>query len=92
MTGDGGRQFQAPPRALTCIRTRHEQPRGEGGAARHETWSLVEVDGERGVLFEAHSPEHSGVSTPLEQRHMTLREALRGPRTVSRQIWLAPED
>lgn len=92
MTGGGGRQFHAPHRSLTRIRTLHERSRGEGGASRHEKWSLVEVDGERRVLFEAHSPDKGGVSPPLEQRLMTLQEALRGPRTVARQIWLALED
>ena len=85
MTG-GGRQFHAPPHSLTRIRTLHERSRGQGGEARHETWSLVEVDGERRVLFEAHSPEQGRTSLPLEQRLMTLRQALRGPRTVSRQV------
>ena len=91
MTG-GGRQFHAPPRSLTRIRTLHERSVGEGGVSRHETWSLVEVEGERRVLFEVHGPEKGGASPPLEQRLMTLREALRGPRTVARQIWLALED
>ena len=91
MTG-GVRQFHVPSRSLTRIRTLHERSVGEGGVSRHETWSLVEVDGERRVLFEAHSSEQGGASPPLEQRLMTLREALRGPRAVARQIWLALDD
>ncbi|RBI67536.1 hypothetical protein DQW77_17520 [Roseovarius sp. TE539] len=89
---DGGQTNPETSLSLTRIRTLHERSRGEGGESRHEKWSLVEVDGERRVLFEAHSPEQGLASPPLEQRLMTLREALRGPRTVSRQIWLALED
>lgn len=92
MTGGGGRQFHAPHRSLTRIRTLHERSHGEGGASRHEKWSLVEVGGERKILFEAHNPENATASQLLEQRLMTLRDALRGPRTVARQIWLALED
>ena len=92
MTGDGRPKSPLPPRLLTRIRTLHERSLGEGGASRHEIWSLVEVSGERKVLFEAHSPEKAGASRPAEQCLMTLREALRGPRTVARQIWLSLED
>lgn len=92
MTEGGRPKSSLPPGSLIRIRTLHERSRGEGGASRHEKWSLVEVDGERRVLFEAHSPENAGASPPLEQRLMTLREALRGPRTVARQIWLALDD
>ena len=92
MTGDDRAKSPLPPHSLTRIRTLHERSLGGGNGARHEIWSLVEVGGERKVLFEAYSPENATASQLLEQRLMTFREALRGPQTVSRQIWLALED
>ena len=92
MTGGASRKHHVPPRALNHIRMVHERSLGEGGASRRETWSLVEVGGERKVLFEAHSSEKAGVSQPTEQRFMTVRDALRGPPPVARQIRLALED
>lgn len=91
MTG-GGEKRHVPPRSLARIRTLHERWLGDADVARHEIWSLVEVSGERKVLFEAHSPENANASQPAEQRLMTIREALRGPRTVARQIWLALQE
>lgn len=92
MTRGGHRESHLPLSSLTYIRTLHERSLGEGGASRHEIWSLVEVGGERKVLFEAYEPGKAGASQPIEQRLMTLREALRGPRAAARQIWLALED
>lgn len=92
MTGGGRSKSPLPPGSLTRIRTLHERSLGEGNGARHEIWSLVEVGGERKVLLEVHSPEKASASQPAEQRLMTLREALRGPRAAARQIWLALED
>ena len=92
MTEDGRPKSPLPPRSLTRIRTLHERSFGEGSVLRHEIWSLVEVGGERKVLFEAHGPEEADASQPTEQRLMTLQEALRGPRAVARQIWLSLED
>lgn len=91
MTG-GGRQFHAPPRSLTRIRTLHERSRGQGGASRHEKWSLVEVDGERRVLFEAREEGSAEESEPVDMQLMTVRDALREPRDVARHIWLSLED
>lgn len=62
------------------------------GGSRHETWSLVEADGERKILFEAHEVGKAGVSQTVEQRFLALREALRGPQDVTREIWLGLED
>jgi len=92
MTGNDRAKSPLPPRSLTRIRTLHERSLGEGNGARHEIWSLVEVGGERKVLFEAYSPENATTSQLLEQHLMTFREALRGPRAAARQIWLALED
>lgn len=57
-----------------------------------EIWSLVEVDGERRVLFEAYDNQRPSSAQPVTQRLMTIREALREPRSVARKIWLALED
>ncbi len=64
MTGDGRPKKPLPPRSLTRIRTLHERSLGEGGVSRHEIWSLVEVGGERKVLFEAHCPKKLALRSP----------------------------
>lgn len=52
----------------------------------------MEADGERKILFEAHEVGKAGVSQTVEQRFLALREALRGPQDVTREIWLGLED
>lgn len=78
--------------SLTRIRTLHERLNGEGGASRHEKWSLVEVDGERRVLFEAREVGSAEETEPVDMRLMTVRDALREPRDVARHIWLSLKD
>lgn len=92
MTGGGGTQGCVPSRSLTRIRILHERSPGEGDASRHETWSLVELDGERRVLFEAREEGSAEEVEPVDMRLMTIRDALREPRDVARYIWLSLED
>ena len=92
MTGDGRPKSHLAPRSLTHIKRLHERSVDEGGKSRRETWSLVEADGRRKVLFEAHEPGKPSASEPIEQRLMTVRDALREPRKIARQIWLSLED
>lgn len=91
MTG-GGQANHETSLSLTRIRTLHERSAGEGGASRHEIWSLVEVDGERRVLFQAREEGSAEESEPVDTRLMTVRDALREPRDVARHIWLLLED
>ncbi|AZQ68689.1 hypothetical protein EF888_17070 [Silicimonas algicola] len=92
MTGDGRHKGDDVPRSLTRIRRLHDRLIDEGSKSRRETWSLVEADGKRKVLFEAHESGKPNASQPIEQRLMTVREALRGPRKIARRIWLSLED
>ena len=52
----------------------------------------MEADGERKILFEAHEVGKAGVSQTVEQRFLTLREALPGPQDVACEILLGLED
>lgn len=74
------------------IRLLYDRTAGEASNRRRESWTLVEADGARKVLYEAHEEGASEDAEPIKQRLMTLREALREPRSVARQIWLALED
>lgn len=78
--------------ALTRIKTLYHRVAKRREVARHETWSLVEVEGERKILFEARNGTRCEVTAPAERRLMTVREALREPREIARHIWLSLED
>lgn len=85
-------QSSEPDGSVVPVKLLYDRTAGAATTRRHESWTLVEADGARFVLYEAReegAPEHA---EPIEQRLMTLREALREPRSVARQIWLGLED
>jgi len=77
---------------LTLIKTLHKRISSESGTLRHECWSLVEIDGARRVLFQAYNDQRSTNAQNPVTRLMTVQQALREPRPVARNIWLALED
>lgn len=77
---------------VSRIKTLHQRLMKRNGVKRKETWTLVAVDGERKVLFEAHESEAGASGDPVERRLLTVGETLRGPRRIARKIWLALED
>lgn len=75
-------------RSTKHIKKLYERITADSEQSRHESWALVEIDGERRVLFEAHANPRPDDSVPLARRLMTLREALREPPSVARKIWV----
>lgn len=76
----------------TFIKTLYERINRESGTPQHERWSLVKIDGETQVLFEAHDGEGQNTADLIARQLMTVREALRLPQSIALRIWLALED
>lgn len=77
---------------MAHIKTLHERKKGDADNSRSESWSLVQINGERLVLFEVHEGELPENELHDESRLMTVREALKEARPIARSIWLALED
>lgn len=79
-------------RKTTFIKMLHERINRDSGTSQHERWSLVKIDGETRVLFEAHDSEGPNTVNLNARRLTTVREALRLPQSIALKIWLALEE
>lgn len=77
---------------VTHVRTLHKRVKVEDGVSLHESWSLVNIDEGRRVLYEAFDDQQPTHAHNFSKRLMTVQQALREPHPVARMIWLALED
>lgn len=92
MRNSSQRSEHVDTRKTKFIKTLYERVNRESGSPQHERWSLVKIDGETRVLFEAHDGQGPNETDLIARRLMTVREALRLPQSIALRIWLALED